>query len=176
MDFAFHGHRCTLTILPQPCVGEEKAMGDATGNPSEVHGGIQSGISTAFSSHGPFSTTLTWMYATAGLCFVGFQTAILKTTIDEHDAARVAQVLLESHRLALSNDADVDAAVVTAAAGSDDTLRDSNSKASRLRDDIFDLSVRELSSTIQARLLLELEGTDSELGGEKHFQLLCCDC
>ncbi|KAF1327085.1 hypothetical protein FI667_g7880, partial [Globisporangium splendens] len=99
-----------------------------------------------------------------------YQAALPKTTIDAHDEARVAQVLLEGHRqeLGLENDSNG-----TAASHYDIDLamdRTSN-KASRLRDDIFDLGVRELSSTIQANLLDELEGADTELGEKNHCEL-----
>lgn len=85
---------------------------------------------------------------------------IPKTLLDDDDAARVEQVLLESNRL----ESDAIANGVSLSSGNGSAGGSSNSQTCRLRGEIFDLSVRELSSSIQASLLLELEGAESEFG------------
>lgn len=87
------------------------------------------------------------------------QEMIPKTILDDDDVARVEQVLLESNRL------ESDASSTGSSLSSGGTGGgSSNSQTCRLRGEIFDLGVRELSSSIQASLLLELEGAESELG------------
>lgn len=91
------------------------------------------------------------------------QEMIPKSALDDSDVARVEQVLLESNRL--------ESAASAAASLSSGGIRAglSNSQTCRLRGEIFDLGVRELSSSIQASLLLELEGAGCELGASLYW-------
>lgn len=85
------------------------------------------------------------------------QAAIPKSTLADDDVARVEQVLCES-ALSLNGS--------SAALGLVDAMDETAASiaATRLRTEVFDMGVRELSSTIQASLLLEIEDPESALG------------